>query len=149
MSTIPPVVAALVAVGEATLDGDDWIVADGPIGTVPTAGQRLLLIADEEIVSTVNYNDLASMGMDDQYLVPLLASVALPGPDTLATARTEALAAYDDIRDALQVLFNLGLQAQGVHKAVVTGEKRVQPFALAEGRSVAVRFYVEVFAQLT
>jgi hypothetical protein len=148
VSTVPAVLVALKALGEATLDTDEWQFVDGPLGTVTASKSRVLLIGDDEIVSDLTYNDLASLGMDDQYRVPLLISVGLSGPDSLIMCRDAALAAFDELRDAVQGLFNLGLHAQGVHKAVVTGERRIRQLTGPEGRTCEVRFYVEVFAQL-
>lgn len=151
MSTIPAVVAALVALGEATLSLDEWQVIDGPVGAVTAAMPRVLLVGDEEIVSATDFNNVAASEMDDRYTVPLLVSVTLPGADSLPVCRVDALAAYEDIRDAVlapALARNLGLGAQNVLEAVVTGERRVQPYAMPEGRSVTVRFYVSIWAQL-
>jgi hypothetical protein len=152
VSTEPAVIAALVTLGEATLDGDDWQVIDGPVAAVTTAIPRVLLVADEELVSASEFDNLAASGVDDQYVVPLLISVALPGADSLTTARAEALAAYEAIRDATLAPAlgrNLGLGAQGVMQAYVTGERRTRQYATPTGRACDVRFYARVRAQLT
>jgi hypothetical protein len=150
MSTVPAVIAALVALGEATLDIDEWQVIDGPLESVTTARPRLLLVGDEDIVSDTQFNNLAASETDDRYTVPLLVSVGLPGADSLAIARTEAMDTYEAIRDAVLNApgRNLGLSAQGVLEAVVTGERRVTPYARPEGRACDVRFFVNIWAQL-
>lgn len=151
MSTIPAVIAALVALGEATLDGGEWSIVDGPVGTVTTIKDRVFAIADTEIVSPTGYDSLGGYGMAERYMVPLVLSVSLPGADTLALARAEAFAAHEDIRDALLggTDRSLGLSAEGVLDVVPTAERRVQQFASENGRSVAVRWGVDVYAQLS
>lgn len=148
MSTIPAVIAALVALGQATLDGELWETIDGPIETVTTAAQRLLLVGDAEIISPTDFDSLGSSGMSERYTVPLLISVSLPGPDSLITARTQAFATHEEIRDAILNSPSLGLVAQGVLSAFPTSERRVQQYATPEGRSVAIRFGLDVYAQL-
>jgi hypothetical protein len=106
-------------------------------------------VADEEIVGPSDLAVMSANRVHDRYRVPILVSVALPGPDSLPTARTAALGAYESLRDAIRAAMNLGLEAQGVLQALPTGEFRVQHFATAEVRSVAVRFGVEVIAQGT
>lgn len=150
MSTISAVISALVALGEATLNGDEWQTIDGPANAVTTTKPRVFAIADEEIVSPTDFDSLGGPGMSERYTVPLVISVSLPGADTLAQARTEAFAAHEDLRDALlSGDRRLGLTAQGVLDVVPTSERRVQQFASDNGRSVAVRWGVDVYAQLS
>jgi hypothetical protein len=154
MSTIPAVIAALKTLAEATLTSpppNDWQVIDGPATTETVWKQRMLVIADEEILSPTDFDSLGAFGMEERYTVPLLLSVSLPGPDSLPTCRTEAFAAHELIRDALLGAAadrRLGLTAQGVLNVVPTGERRIQQFATETGRSVAIRFGVDVYAQL-
>jgi hypothetical protein len=61
----------------------------------------------------------------------------------------EAFAAHEQIRDALLAGDRrLGLTAQGVLSVEPTSERRIQQFATENGRSVAIRFGVDVYAQL-
>lgn len=150
MSSIPAVIAALVTLAEATLDPEVWLVIDGPANSVTTTRDRVLAVGDEEISSPTSPDSYAAASMSERYTVPLVVSVSLSGPDTLPTARVEAIAAYEAVCAAvLDVLDrDLGLGVQGVVDVVPATERRVQQFATAEGRSVAVRFGVQVYAQL-
>ena len=150
MSTIPAVVAALVTLARATLDQTAWQVIDGPPGVVTSTRDRVFLVGDDEITSVTEWNDLAAVTMDDRYSVPLRVSIALPGADTLPTCRVEALAAYEAVRDAVLASpgRNLGLGGQGVLEVVVAG-CRVSQLAVENGRAVEVRFFAQVYAELT
>jgi hypothetical protein len=150
VSTIPAVIAALVAVGEATFNGDEWQTIDGPANSVTTTRDRVFAVADEEIVSPTDADSYGAGSLAERYTVPLVASVSLPGPDTLATARLEAFTAYEDFCGAVLAApgRNLGLGGQGVIDVVPTSERRIQQFANENGRSVAVRFGVDVYAHL-
>jgi hypothetical protein len=149
MTTIPAVIAALVSLGEATLDGDEWQTIDGPANTVTTIKDRVFAVAAEEIVSPTDYDSLGG-SQSERYMVPLIISVSLPGPDTLAAARVAALAAHDDLREAIVNADprNLGLGSEGVVDVYPTPERRVQQFANENGRSVAIRWGVDVYASL-
>jgi hypothetical protein len=151
VSTVPAVIAALVALGEATLSLDDWQVIDGPLGTVTTPRERLLLVGDTEIVSPAEFDSYGGASQAERYTLPLLVSVTLTGFDTLPAARTEAFTAHEEIRDAILASpgRNLGLTAQSVVDVFPSVERRVQQFATENGRSVAIRFGVDVYAQLT
>jgi hypothetical protein len=137
MSTVPAVVAALVTLAEATFDSDDWQVIDGPANTVTTVKQQVIAIGHEPIVTT--------RSLTDQYTVPCLVSVALPGPDSLPTARTAAIGAYESLRAAIRAQEDLN--TAGAIRVQVADEHELQQFADEQVRSAAIRFGVFVMAQ--
>lgn len=149
MSTIPAVISALVALVESTLDTDAWQITDGPPDVETQRAQRLVAVGDDEIISPTDFDSLGASGMSERYTVPWTVSVNLPGADTLPTARAEALAAHEEIREAILQVGDLGLAAQGVLSALPTADRRVQQFAVPEGRSAAIRSGLDVIAQLT
>jgi hypothetical protein len=150
VSSVGAVVAALVALGEATLDGDEWSVIDGPANTVTTVRDRVLAVGADEIVSLDDADSYAGASFAERYTVPLIISVSLPGPDALAAARVEALAVHEEFYNAVRDSpgRNLGLSAEGVIDVFPTSERRIQQFANENGRSVAVRFGVDVYSQI-
>jgi hypothetical protein len=148
MSTIPAVLAALVTLVEATLSTDEWQIVDGPPDAETQRAQRLVTIGEDDIVSPTDFDSMAAQGMAERYTIPMTVSVALPGPESLIVCRTEALAAHEAIREAVLATPSLGLVAQGVLSAFPTGERRIQQFATPEGRSAAIRFGIDVYAQL-
>jgi hypothetical protein len=64
MSTVPAVVAALVALAESTFSSDDFQVIDGPATTETVLKQRIFAVADTEIVSPTAFDSLGAMGME-------------------------------------------------------------------------------------
>jgi hypothetical protein len=116
VSSVGAVVAALVNLGEATLDGDEWQVIDGPANTVTTVRDRVLAVGADEIVSLDDADSYAGASFAERYTVPLIISVSLPGPDALAAARVEALAVHEEFYNAVRDSpgRNLGLSAEGV-----------------------------------
>jgi hypothetical protein len=149
MSTIPAVIAALKALVEATLDTSAWQIVDGPPDVDTQKAQRLVAIGDDDIVSPTDFDSMAAQGMAERYAVPMTVSVNLPGPESLIISRAEALAAHEEIREAVLATPSLGLVAQGVLSAFPTSERRIQQFATPEGRSAAIRFGIDIYAQLT
>jgi hypothetical protein len=148
VSTIPAAIAALVTLVEATVDTVAWQITDGPPDTEAQRAQRLISVGDDEIASPTDFDSMAAQGMAERYMIPMTVSVALPGPESLIVCRTEALAAHEAIREAVLATPSLGLVAQGVLSAFPTSERRIQQFATPEGRSAAIRFGIDIYAQL-
>jgi hypothetical protein len=143
VSSIPAVLAALVALAESTLNSDEWQVLNGTRNSVTVTKDRMLAVGDGDIVGTAE-PEIPALDSED-YMVPLSATVSFPGTDqTLADA--EAIEAYEAVRDAVRASNKLGLVAQGVFMVFPAGEIRMQRQADENGRHTSVRFEVRVKA---
>lgn len=148
MTTLPVVLTALTELAKATL-GADWQVINGPVRSITVTKERMLLIGDEPVSGRRDLDSMSLLTTAEQYTVPLVANVDLPGTDQGA-ADAAALAAYEAIEAAVRTHPdgpNLGLGDS--IQALPTGEFSLQRQADDDGRHAAVRFSIFIFAQTT
>jgi len=152
MSSVPAVLAALAALGATTLP--DSQIINGSRQSVTISRGRMLLVGDDEVLITRDFDSLGGPGTSsEQYVVPLAAFAGFSGADqTVADA-----AAFADYEAMVQAILDhpsgptLGIVAAGVSALSVqpTGEHRFQRLADEDGRQAVVRFDVHVYAQIT
>ena len=149
MSTVPAVKAALVTLLTATLPSTQVIY--GPVSAVTTTTGRIATVGK---VTNAN-RDLNTMTIDtteERYTIDLAFSVDLPGAGNLATAVTQVFADYTAAEVAIREFTggpDLGLAAQGVLRALMTGDWESDEQADIEGSHAAVRCSVAVIATNT
>jgi len=153
MSSVPAVLAALASLGAATLPNTQTI--NGDIRSVAGSGERLFVIADEEVLITRDFDSLGGVGgtSSETYFVPLANAADLSGADQTAADNL----AFTDYEAMVQAILDhpsgptLGIAAAGVSMVSVqpTGEHRFQRLADENGRHSLVRWGVQVYAQLS
>jgi len=148
VTTIPAVLDALQALGIATLTSAQTI--QGPTTSVTTTTGRIFVIAGEPIVISRDFDSMAVGTTQEDYLVPLVWSVDMPGTD-MGAAIDAVTADYTAMELAIREYpgMDLGLSASGVLSAKLFGDAQLQPFAGDFGRSAAVRAALRVQAQNT
>ena len=147
-STIGPVLAALATLGTATLP--TFQVVSGSDASAALLTGRVLAVADQPVTGTSALDSMDVGTRTEQYVVPLVVAVSLPGADTQSAAITAAMDAYAAMESAIREYPggpNLGL-GEGVN-AMPVGGFEMRPTATEQGRRPAVRFSVAVFAQTT
>src|SRR5215217_2919963 len=121
MSSIPAVLAALAALGEATLPNNQ-VINGGWTSETVTYG-RLLLVGDEEILIERDFDSMSDVTTSEQYVVPLAVAADLAGSDQLL-ADAAALADYEAMVQAILEHpsgHTLGLEASGVISVLPLG----------------------------
>jgi hypothetical protein len=149
VSTVPAVKAALVTLLTTTLT--DTQVIYGPSTAVTTTTERIVTVGK---VTNAN-RDFSSISIgttEERYAVDLAFSVDLPGAGSLATAVTQVFTDYTAAEIAIRELSggpDLGLAAQGVLQALMTGAWELDEQADSDGAHAAIKSSVAVIAQNT
>src|SRR5829696_1153708 len=95
MSSVPAVLAALAALGSATLSADVQVV-NGSVGSVTFTKEQYFLIGDDEIPVEREFDSMSTVTTSEVYVVPLTC-----GADLQATDQALADAAADTIYEAM------------------------------------------------
>ena len=147
MSSVPAVLAALTALGSATLP--DRQVINGGTDAEPITRERFLLVGDEEFDIEEDFDSMSTETSSEQYVVPCTAGADLSGTDPMqATA-----AAFADYRTFRQAVLQhpsghtLGLEADGVISVLPVGTRRFVRRSDQNGKHAVVRFGFRVYAQ--
>ncbi len=159
MSSVPAVLAALAALGAATLPNSQ--VINGGLGSITITQPHLFLVGDEAVEIERDFDSMSTVTMSEEYVVPLTITVDVPGTDQTVADN----AAFADYEAFMQAVLDhpsghtLGLEAAGVISVLPAGafgprggsgtSHRFQRLADENGRHAAIRFAVRVYAQIT
>jgi transcriptional regulator GlxA family with amidase domain len=136
MSTVPAVKAALVALFAGNLPGAQ--VLYGPRG--PLVGPSIVEVGD--VSGTVEQASLNAARVTERYVVEVIVSCTIDGPDVQQDATEAALALYGSA-EVLVRSTDLGVPGVVAHS---TGEFELAETAMAAGRNAAIRWGVAVHA---
>jgi hypothetical protein len=142
MSSVPEVLAAIAALGTATLPNSQ--VINGSLTSVTGTQGRLFLIGDEEFEVQREPDSLGGTTATESYTVPCAIAADIQTPDQYV-ADAQAWADYEAVEAAIRAAPQLGLAASFSLNASVT-VPRFRRLADENGRHALVRFGVEVFA---
>jgi len=156
-SSLPTVKAELVALFAATFagDADPVTVIYGPRDTKTVTEDRLVSVLGMKGENEDDSLGYAGASFVERYQVLVVCSVDLAGPDeaTMQAASEGAQALWRRCRAALRTAPERSISpaaaAVGVQKATAAREWELAEAASAEGRTAAVRWSVDVWAQIT
>jgi hypothetical protein len=157
-SSVPTVKAELVTLFQAVFagDADPVTVMYGPRVAKTFTEDRLVSVLGMKGENEDDSLGDAGASFVERYQVLVVCSVDLAGPDeaTMQAASEGAQALWRRCRAALRTApgpasISPAAIAAGVQKATAAREWELQEAATAEGRTAAVRWSVDVWAQIT
>ena len=144
MSTVPEVLAALAAMGAATLPTGAQVIA-GDLGSVTTTRGRLFLVGDQEFEILWEFDSLGGVTVTEHFVVPCAVVADVQTPEQ-AIADAQAWADFEALHTAIEADPTLGLSGTFSLNAAVVGPGTFRRLGDSEGRHSLVRFGVDVFA---